>query len=555
MADSNLCQEIAAAGREVGLDLDPKLVAFTVGYIAALKDGTALSDSSKGSLLVENIQQMNRLAGYDVVIVCCSNQSQEDYWQNRLESVRGQVMPLNTVILAVHEDWPGGAGNGLGTLYAYQKAVAKAKEGGLDLNEMLSSNASLALFHTAGKGTRLAPLPGSESNNKPAVKLPGVVDIDGKSLPLTILEGVIKQTGVYAACRKGRLSVYWGDQIFVPSKSCIYQATAHVDILAMLGDWPTKDEWIAKGLDQFGLIAVNKEGAAAQVEKVDYDTAEKLLANLGEMASVGTSLGSFSVDHNILQALLKEFAPELAEKQGKLDTDPHFWMPMTLPRDGYVRLMGQKGVDASKAAGHWDRVENMVTKFRETTGSKAPMFGAVDVGSNPYWWDYGQIKYFFDNNSKILRSDLEAVAMRLFFGVDEGSVHDGVVSLASTVGGGTQKNSLLVNCNIGTANVENSILINVSAKSVSGKGVILYNIADEGDVSLEEGAVITDVAMPTEGKIVRMNSTVGTNGGKAWNERVHGSPYSAAEVHKLHQSTDVEAAFKMIQARLAECAP
>ena len=33
--------------------------------------------------------------------------------------------PQSTTIVAVHEDWPGGAGNGLGTLYAFQKAVAK----------------------------------------------------------------------------------------------------------------------------------------------------------------------------------------------------------------------------------------------------------------------------------------------------------------------------------------------------------------------------------------------------------------------------------------------
>ena len=210
-------------------------------------------------------------------------------------------------------------------------------------------------------------------------------------MPITILEGVIKQTGVYASCRGGRLSVYWGDQIFVPSKGCEYKPSAHVDILAMLGAWPTKEEWIAKGLDQFGLIAVSAAGAAAQVEKVDYDTAEKLLADLGEMASVGTSLGSFSVDHAILSALMKEFAPELAKKTGKLDTDPHFWMPMTLPRDGYISLMGQKGVEPEKAGAHHDRVTAMVKAFRSETGSDAPIFGAVDVGSDPYWWDYGQV--------------------------------------------------------------------------------------------------------------------------------------------------------------------
>ena len=167
MASNNdgLAREIAAAGKAVGLDIDPSLAAFTIGYVAAFTD--------KSDTLIQNIQQMNKLAGYDVVIVCCSNQSQEDYWQARLESVRGQVMPLSTLVVAVHEDWAGGAGNGLGTLYAYQKAVAKAKAGGKDLDALLAGGASVAMFHTAGKGTRLAPLPGSESNNKPAVKLPG----------------------------------------------------------------------------------------------------------------------------------------------------------------------------------------------------------------------------------------------------------------------------------------------------------------------------------------------------------------------------------------------
>jgi hypothetical protein len=260
MSQKGLVADIAAAARAAGLDVNEELVAFTVGYVASLTD--------KQDTLIQNIQEMNRLAGYDVVVVCCSNQSQEDYWQARLEAVRGQVMPVTSLVLSVHEDWPGGAGNGLGTLYAYQKAVAKAKAGGRDLDQLLRDGASVAMFHTAGKGTRLAPLPGSESNNKPAVKLPGVVEIDGKTMPLTILEGVIKQTGVYAASRGGRLSVYWGDQIFVPNKGCAYKASAHVDILAMLGAWPSKEEWVSKGLDQFGLIAVSQAGAAAQVEKV-----------------------------------------------------------------------------------------------------------------------------------------------------------------------------------------------------------------------------------------------------------------------------------------------
>ena len=135
--------------------------------------------------------------------------------------------------MAVHEDWPGGAGNGLGTLYAFQKAVAKvrrhAKGGqgsgrvqslmrncaGCNYGQRQSSAATQrrgkhgnvpycrqgvcelkALTRDpsptplASQGTRLAPLPGSESNNKPAVALPGVVCVHGAKQCMTILEAV-----------------------------------------------------------------------------------------------------------------------------------------------------------------------------------------------------------------------------------------------------------------------------------------------------------------------------------------------------------------------------
>ena len=76
---------------------------------------------------------------------------------------------------------------------------------------------AVAIFHTAGKGTRLAPLPGSENNNKPGVKLVSTMTIGREKTELTILEAVIRQTNSYAPYRKGRCSVFWGDQIFVPS--------------------------------------------------------------------------------------------------------------------------------------------------------------------------------------------------------------------------------------------------------------------------------------------------------------------------------------------------
>ncbi len=63
--------------------------------------------------LQANIAHMNRVEeGFDVVIVCCSSSPQAQYWQSRLSGGRGAVVRSAAVVVAVDEDWPGGAGNG-----------------------------------------------------------------------------------------------------------------------------------------------------------------------------------------------------------------------------------------------------------------------------------------------------------------------------------------------------------------------------------------------------------------------------------------------------------
>lgn len=113
---------------------------------------------------------------FDVTIICTTDDHQAEYWTKRLsegvckkDSTEDSIFPI---VLAVSEDWgKGGAGNGLGTLYAFTKACRVAKEKhGVDLSELLTDGkVSAAIYHTAGKGTRLAPLPASENNNKPGV--------------------------------------------------------------------------------------------------------------------------------------------------------------------------------------------------------------------------------------------------------------------------------------------------------------------------------------------------------------------------------------------------
>ena len=86
----------------------------------------------------KNIEIMNNSSGFDIIIVCCSTEQQADYWQKRLENGKGSILQKSTIVLGVHEDWPGGAGNALGTLYAFQNAskIASTKYG-LDISSQL----------------------------------------------------------------------------------------------------------------------------------------------------------------------------------------------------------------------------------------------------------------------------------------------------------------------------------------------------------------------------------------------------------------------------------
>jgi len=499
--------------------------------------------------MLQAISQMIGTVGYDAVIVCTSNIAQEKYWQKRLEATRGQAAREGAVILAVHEDWgPDGAGNGLGTLYAYTKARAKAKASfSIDLDEKMRTGWSVAMFHTAGKGTRLAPLPGSENNNKPGVKLPAILHVDGKSEELTILEAVIRQTNSYAPHRKGRCSVFWGDQVFVPSAGTPESGSHPADILACLGPMPSEAEWTEKGLDKYGLIAVNGDGDAAQVEKVSFAMANKLLSTFGKIKEVGPSLGSFSLSAALLFALLEEYGAEIKAKEAKFDSDPHFWMPMTLAEEAYVSVMESKGVASADATAHYKRMATFKDTFTKENKCGG-MLGCINAGTNCYWWDYGQLKLYQKNNLLVTKDSAEADALRQFLGMAdrkagstiEATKDDASVILSSTIKAGSVKDSLCTRVTVNSLEAEGSILVNVCAKKVVAKNCILYNVIDDSEdgIVMPDGGVRADVFMPGHDKVV-IKSTMETDGGKAWKVCVEGNSKSFEDVYKANGSVDI----------------
>lgn len=505
--------------------------------------------------MLAEIKKMQGPGGFDFVIVCCSNLAAENFWQKRLESTIKEVIGSKATVLCVHEDWNGGAGNGLGTLYAFQKAAAKrAAMGGPGLAKAMRDGCSVAIYHTAGKGTRMAPLPGAENNNKPGVKLPGLLTCGDALVPITVLEAVLRQTSSYASVRGGRCSVFWGDQIFVPSCG-IRACDAPADILAALRPMPTEQQWKDEELHQYGLIAVDPRGAATQLEKVTYDVAKQYLPS--DVQQVGTSLGSFSLSAGLMDALMEEFSKELAEKTACLDSDPHFWMPFTLKETDYVAVMAKKDMTADEAGAHYARMKAFREKFLPSGG---PMLGCVDVGQDTYWWDFGRLGLYYDNNVLLTDSSDSAHAFRTFMYLHaDGAPREDTSGrkkgnqLADSVT--IDPTAIVVNCKLGGGTVgPKCVLVNVTAPSIEAKesvlmcvsssvpvscsGAVLYNVVEDTEASLVCNGVRADVFMPG-GQHHKMKSALSIDGGKAWKEVVEGNPMSFEGIYKANGVLDV----------------
>jgi hypothetical protein len=486
----------------------------------------------------QNIEHM-RTSGsspdhMDVVIVSTSSCSQAKYWQKRLETTRGLVCHTDAIILVVNEEWSGGAGNGLGTLYAYQQARDLGRRlHGCDILEMQKKGASVALYHTAGKGTRLAPLPGSEAGNKSAVKLPSLLLEGHDPTWLTILEAVIRQTSLYGPSRSKRLSVFWGDQLFIPDHDPTYVPKHHVDLLGRVGATPSADQWEQQQMDRYGLIAMDSEGHGKQIEKISHTKFQSLIETnvLNHDGGLATSLGSFSVSLQLLKALKEEFRFELASRSGHLNTDHHFWMPMTLDWEVY------RDVYPAAKKGYYHRMSQFKSAFQSK--HPEPLLGVVDIGANAYWWDYGSVGSYFENNMRLLDRDDEAAAMRNFFGVSDPI--DGSLIIACDIDKTTSKGSILAGIHAETVSAEGSLLFNCTAPHIQAANSLAYNCVESHELALGSGQVRADAFLPADKRHIKLETECTRDGGKDWTVKVGGNPVTYEELHSLSTGIDLEA--------------
>lgn len=401
--------------------------------------------------------------GFDVVVVVASSAEAANFWRQRLERVHSQVLGADTELVVTEEVWTGGAGNGLGTLHGLEQAEAELNRRGRSLWRALADGKSVGIWHTAGQGRRLYPLPIHHRGDKSRTIVPGELTIDGSPVAMRLLEAVLRQTSAFA--ESGRIGVFWGDQLTLPTVP-MKRPTAPVALLGRLGPVPDAAAWKRLRLSNYGLLAVRTDGSAMQLEKLKWSEFDGLRGDLGSLTAAATSLGSFSMTAEVGQRLMAVFAPELSSRSAKLDTDPGWWMPLTLPEPVAIRLCGPDSVSRLRAA------------FDGPIGLEV-----LNLGESAPWWDFGTLQSWHDSCRAVLTSP----ELRLLLNTPS-PMGDSVFVASPRVEGA--HNSVIVGSTAVQLDVSDAVVVDCDVDRLHGSGVA-YGLRG-GTHTLTGGVCATD---------------------------------------------------------------
>jgi len=483
-------------------------------------------------------QAIKQDQGFDVIIIVASVGNKE-YWERRLQVSRNEILSPKTKIFVAEEDWAGGAGQLLGTLYAFQKANKE-----MFLKELLQQKGTVAIYHAAGHGKRMAPLCGTEVNNKPGIKLPKMVKIEDKETPLTVLEAAIFSTQIFARSREGRICVFWGDQVFIPAQKAKRETRLPVEIFGIKRRFSlSKKDW-QKNWQPYGILISTKKRRILLREKISWPKIQKFLEGgyfkedkEGKVA-LTRSLGCFSINPPFLEMLLDEFLKEIETKRRNLNTDFHLWVPLTSRKKEYQSEGG--------STIYWERIKKMRRNFIQKTGRKR-ILGVKDLGEKTLWLDYGHLRNYFFNLLKLLKKTDEGETIRGFFEVEKFwtkrkfaknlKIKNSLL-INSKIEKGEIENVILVDSEITRAKIKNGVIISTQAKGILGprgtlvKNVLLYNVKEEKQIQAFPAEVITDI-IPSEGTKIRMRTSLLRDGKRDWQVRLPKNIFAYGEIERF----------------------
>jgi len=223
-------------------------------------------------------------------------------------------------------------------------------------------------------------------------------------------------------------------------------------------------------------------------------------------------------------------------------------MPLTLDWNTYAEIMAKKKVNMKWLEVHYNRMQNFYKKFwsRKDSSKHSLLFGPVNVGSTSYWWDYGQVITYYNNNIKLPNKDNhESIVMRKFYNIPDNCgdprLDDGhSVILGCNIKKGTVVNSVLIGVTAEQINVTNSIIVNCSATKIAGKKILLYNVVDSVVVLPEATNVRADAFLPKgKSKHVKLHADMHRAVGDDWGANLHFNSHTYADIYSLNRDENM----------------
>jgi len=358
------------------------------------------------------------------------------------------------------------------------------------------------------------------------------------------LEGAIFSTQIFAKSREGRITIFWGDQVFIPSGTTERETNLPGEIFGIKKRFSlSKKDW-QKNWQQYGILIPTKKRGILLREKVSWPKIQKLLEKgylkedrEGKVTLI-KSLGCFSISISFLESLLDEFLKEIEVKRRNLTTDFHLWVPLTSRKKEY-QLEGGSEI-------YWERIRKSRKNFIQKTKRKK-IIGEKDLGEKTIWWDYGNLKIYFLNLLKLVKKNDEGEAAREFFEAEKyyigrkfekGLKIKNSILINSQIEGGKLQNTIVIDSKITWAKIQNGVIISSQAKGIVApkgklvKNIFLYNVKEEKLVRVLPTEVVTDI-IPAEGTKIRMRASLLRDGKRDWRVRLPRNIFAYSEIERF----------------------
>ncbi|MCB1213172.1 MAG: hypothetical protein KDK40_02630 [Chlamydiia bacterium] len=471
------------------------------------------------------------MSGEFYLVVVCGSRSQATYWEECLKPSQSPYSSGKTHLGVVVERWRDerGAGNALGTFNAFLEAadLFRLREG-VDLVQKIREGARCAIYHTAGRGTRLYPLTASEGGDKSRILMPYLAGhASGRSM--TLLESVIYQTR--SLCKNACVGVFWGDQLFIPPTPMLDNSPVHICLCEQ--PIPSSETWRNEGLSNYGILTPGEGGKLKMLDKLSIERFESLRNSGVLRGSLGLNLGSFIFSIDLLMSFLDLFHAELTSLIGHLNSDPDLWMPLTLERELYCSLKPKSDLN------HYCRMQKWKESWEQMRG-EAFRIAPIAIENRSMWWDFGTVKLFHENALRSLKETQEANLLRKLFHLNARRVNNAPgksvevdqesLIVGSRVQSGRIKRSILIGVDAESIDVEDAVVIETKCRRLVVPRGLVYRVFDENAVVLERDGVRAGCTI--RGERSTAMSALDADSKAIWNEKLPGSDHSFAELER-----------------------